>query len=130
MKEMEKKINKMILLNRDNAIYIDNNKMFFQRIMGRSVFNNYNTALKTLDSCVISLSKKRKRYTEEEHIMIKRKSTNEKFDTEIVFPTNLESNVKIEIQIYDTLNKRRKLKKEMFEGVPYTLILNCSVDNF
>ena len=113
--ELDKRIDKLFLLNRDNAIYIENNKMFFQRIMGRSVFNQYNNALKNLDSLVIILNKKRKRYTEEEDIMIKSESMNEKFDTEIVFPSNLESNIKIESQIYDTANKQRKLKKEMFE---------------
>ena len=83
--------------------------------MGRSVFNHYNNALKNLDSLVIILNKKRKRYTEEENRMIKSESMNEKFDTEIVFPTNLGYSATLDNQVYDTANKRRKLKNEMFE---------------
>ena len=47
--------------------------------------------------------------------MIKSESMNEKFDTEIVFPTNLGYSATLDNQVYDTANKRRKLKNEMFE---------------
>ena len=63
MKEMDEKIDKNILFNRVTAKQIDDNKMFFQVMMGNSEFNHYNTALKTLDSFQVFLSQKRKRNT-------------------------------------------------------------------